>query len=730
MPAQIKLYKADSLDEVITPSRARPKIPSFQVDEEVSDGEDRRTPEKRRKKSFQGRREQDEEWRESGSSANTHRAATREQEIIAIDSSDDESQGEEARGKPPQPAMLSESRPIPKKGASARHRRQETASNSSASNSPPAKTKTRREPPTDKLDMDVIRIMVGNKSYSNGCRMYFRLGEEHPGSIVLECNPNNQAGACNEIIEVALDESVVDLKYYLTDELEAENCQLANLSLGDQDQEPRKGKVEDDYVPFLAMRVKPNDTNRLGKFERSYLGTPDKEVSPADNSRNYIVVELRSNNNFLRLRNQCRGEHDHTNPVLEKLLESPSLSKEDSRNYTRWLFKCIENEKKERLQSSSQDSASITQESSPVTRRTTRSGALRRPLRPTTLLVYPFDSDETSIENAARGLLEASGQTDRDDASSVPGADDTDHSSSADHPVSNGRTHYLTIQSADFDRLRPYEFLNDTLIDFWMRWIWRRERHCISQSAVHFFTSHFYTTLFEDGISAVSSWTKKKSINVFSKSLVFLPINESLHWSLCVLVNPGSIMNTYRDKDHHQSDQAPEEDYLASKVPCILFLDSLKAHRKNRVAKAVNNWLNFEWKRLELERTPADQRENRPAPDPRDQPFDNRRMKVYAPKIPYQDNSWDCGVFVCRYAYALYQQRHVPFTYADVKTLRTEEDSGQFQPFKERITDGSQFQFGMDDIRRLRKEMGMLIENLSTLYLRPQEKERTAKSPD
>ena len=63
----------------------------------------------------------------------------------------------------------------------------------------------------------------------------------------------------------------------------------------------------------------------------------------------------------------------------------------------------------------------------------------------------------------------------------------------------------------------------------------------LSKSCVHFFTSHFYTTLRVEGVNAVSSWTSKKGIDIFSKSIIFLPINQTLHWSLCAIMNPGTI---------------------------------------------------------------------------------------------------------------------------------------------------------------------------------------------
>jgi Ulp1 family protease len=49
------------------------------------------------------------------------------------------------------------------------------------------------------------------------------------------------------------------------------------------------------------------------------------------------------------------------------------------------------------------------------------------------------------------------------------------------------------------------------------------------------------SNLRENGAESMVKWTKQKDIDVFRKKLVFIPINEAEHWSLCVLVNPGLI---------------------------------------------------------------------------------------------------------------------------------------------------------------------------------------------
>jgi Ulp1 family protease len=108
------------------------------------------------------------------------------------------------------------------------------------------------------------------------------------------------------------------------------------------------------------------------------------------------------------------------------------------------------------------------------------------------------------------------------------------------------------------------------------------------RSKIHIFSSHFYSTLRKNSPEDIAKWTKNKGINVFEKQLVFIPVNQTLHWSLCVIVNPGSIANCHNAVDSDES----------ALWPGIFFFDSLKAHRMGQVTKDVRKWLNTECKRL------------------------------------------------------------------------------------------------------------------------------------
>jgi Ulp1 family protease len=149
--------------------------------------------------------------------------------------------------------------------------------------------------------------------------------------------------------------------------------------------------------------------------------------------------------------------------------------------------------------------------------------------------------------------------------------------------------------------------------------MWRKENR--TESVVHVFTSHFYTTLAEGGPKSVESWTSKKNIDIFQKKMIFIPINKSLHWSLCVVMNPIDIVSNFEKPQGHGSNDP---------FPCILFLDSLKAHEKQVVAKQIHCWLNAEWERL-------GKAVSHKAPESTENPFTMTTMKVIAPRSKW---SW------------------------------------------------------------------------------------------
>jgi Ulp1 protease family, C-terminal catalytic domain len=195
------------------------------------------------------------------------------------------------------------------------------------------------------------------------------------------------------------------------------------------------------------------------------------------------------------------------------------------------------------------------------------------------LFVYPFGEERSKIEEAAQGLEIFSAKPHGNE-----NAEGTASSTSSNSVGFRQRSHFITIRIEDYDRLESEVWLNDSLVDFFMLWI-SRDIHNIHASDVHFFTSHFYSTLTKKGSEGVTTWTAKKNIDIFQKKLIFIPINKSLHWSLCVVVNPGEIC---RYKPGQET----------NKMPCLICFDSLKMHCPRQTKRKIMDWLNSEWARI------------------------------------------------------------------------------------------------------------------------------------
>ena len=101
--------------------------------------------------------------------------------------------------------------------------------------------------------------------------------------------------------------------------------------------------------------------------------------------------------------------------------------------------------------------------------------------------------------------------------------------------------------------------------------------------------------------------------------------------------------------------------------------------------------------------------------------------------VPLQNNTWDCGVFVCRYAFAIYELRYRNFTYGDAGMYCNAVDVSRGEAsraFHDLISDGAEFDFNMDDIARFREEFKVLIERLTNLYKKSKDAEKAVSEQE
>lgn len=250
------------------------------------------------------------------------------------------------------------------------------------------------------------------------------------------------------------------------DRIPRTKCVLETLQSGKSSQSSFNFPETDEMVSFIALKVNPTIENRLSSFEDFVRAGAGDGESNSDSNLDYILLEPRSDEEFKNIVN----EKNNYTKIHQHFDNHSALNTHDAMRLSEILLSENKKEKQQRLKASSQRC---------VTRSSTRTRSSEENVDSEdekVLLVYPFSIDETEkheIDEKIRDLSEVNGLILLGDSKLLPETE-TEDDSSCDLPptkrINQNRTHYLTICNEDFKRLQPGEYLNDTLIDFWMRW--------------------------------------------------------------------------------------------------------------------------------------------------------------------------------------------------------------------------------------------------------------------
>lgn len=210
-----------------------------------------------------------------------------------------------------------------------------------------------------------------------------------------------------------------------------------------------------------------------------------------------------------------------------------------------------------------------------------------------------------------------------------------------------------TVVEDDIQRLDDGEFLNDSLIQFYLSYL-QFEKSSKNAAKIYIFSSFFFNKLSSKGgkidYEGVKRWTSK--VDLFSYDYVVIPVNENLHWYLAIICNPSKALpqaSAQGEKDavHSPEGLAPASDATGQQTlqpwlssggpqqakgnePKIMTLDSLgEAH--GMTCKALRSYLAEEAKDkkgVELQILPTG---------------------MTAKGLPEQQNYCDCGIFVLAY---------------------------------------------------------------------------------
>ncbi|KAL1564608.1 Ulp1 peptidase [Salvia divinorum] len=185
----------------------------------------------------------------------------------------------------------------------------------------------------------------------------------------------------------------------------------------------------------------------------------------------------------------------------------------------------------------------------------------------------------------------------------------------------------VIINRRDIEVLQPRTFINDTIIDFYFRYLQTNIK--AEEHRFHFFNTFFFQKLVAGGregrnaFLSVRKWTR--NVNLFEKDYIFIPINFSLHWSLIIICHLGEAAHL-KSKNTDQ----------ASKVPRILHMDSIRGSHGG-LEKLIKSYLSEEWKERGNERQ-------------EELAVKFRQLDFVSLQLPQQDNLCDCGLFLLHYS--------------------------------------------------------------------------------
>lgn len=257
------------------------------------------------------------------------------------------------------------------------------------------------------------------------------------------------------------------------------------------------------------------------------------------------------------------------------------------------------------------------------------------------------------------------------------------------------KTGGIPVHSADLRCLREGQFLNDVIIDFYLKYLLLERLSEEVRQRTHVFSSFFYPRLTQrlhpraagqQGLLPaarrhrnVRTWTRH--VDIFAKDYIVVPINQNAHWFVAVLCFPGlvahvcppqEVVPSYDDHTPLADSQSPaaspktpegnleDGDSLmesdpedgteleetpsplpkgAAEAPTgrayILILDSLGGGMcsRSRIMTTLREYLTEEWKaRKRTQLT-----------------FCPGNTPGYTPRTPQQGNYSDCGVYLLQY---------------------------------------------------------------------------------
>ncbi|KAF9045652.1 cysteine proteinase [Hymenopellis radicata] len=209
------------------------------------------------------------------------------------------------------------------------------------------------------------------------------------------------------------------------------------------------------------------------------------------------------------------------------------------------------------------------------------------------------------------------------------------------------------VTAGDLERLEPGKLLSDSLVMFGIKLaltaVNKRNKRVFE--SVHVFSNFFYNKLKTEGYGKVKKWTK--GVDIFTKDVLLIPVNEGKHWFLALIVDPG------RSVEIDDCERTSKDSSMQTRT-LIITLDSV-GYCHNALWDRLGEYL-------------------------LDEAREKRGCEVVKPagkcdlKVAWQMNGWDCGLYVIHFTEMILSNMKY---YKDMMRKATEDtDAPQWEMWK------------------------------------------------
>ncbi|XP_055323757.1 uncharacterized protein LOC129578745 [Sitodiplosis mosellana] len=136
----------------------------------------------------------------------------------------------------------------------------------------------------------------------------------------------------------------------------------------------------------------------------------------------------------------------------------------------------------------------------------------------------------------------------------------------------------IEITEDDLNCLRAHRYLNDKIINFYLKYMYRMMLTPEQQRRVHIFDSFFSEALDQMDEARTVRWLRR--VNIFEKDFLLVPVNIDEHWFLMIICYPMNVGGKHGESAMRRRSR-------------ILTLDSMPLHAHDKKPQMLRYLRNF-----------------------------------------------------------------------------------------------------------------------------------------